>query len=362
MTPPAATFGAGGEVFAQATGGADAMAKAAEKQAKAIEQVVSSLQLEIENLGMSNEVQKLNTDLRRAGVDLLSPEGQKISELVSIWAQRTAQVKAAAEAERLHNQEIETGVRLAERLAPPTEKYAADIEALTAALAAAKISQQAYDEATAQAVEDLDLHDKAMQEAKKSQEEFNRVLDEAGTKLQDDLVAAFTESANAAEAWHRALTAIIKDVGKMIEDLLSQALGLNQSGGGLGGLFSALGSSLFGTSLTSQAAADVATLPFFQSGGQIGAGDWAVVGEAGPELIQANQPSTVFPNHMLGSSGGGGAGGHVAYIDARGADPASVARMEAGLRELHYSIEKRAIAAVERDRRRGGQLARTFGR
>jgi hypothetical protein len=49
-------------------------------------------------------------------------------------------------------------------------------------------------------------------------------------------------------------------------------------------------------------------------------------------------------------------------IDARGADPAAIARLEATLRELHRSIEPRAIAAVSNERKRGGAFAATFNR
>jgi hypothetical protein len=50
----------------------------------------------------------------------------------------------------------------------------------------------------------------------------------------------------------------------------------------------------------------------------------AWVGEQGPELVNLPRGSQVIPNSALG---GGGHNSHW-YIDARGADPAAIARLE----------------------------------
>jgi hypothetical protein len=74
-------------------------------------------------------------------------------------------------------------------------------------------------------------------------------------------------------------------------------------------------------------------------GGAVSAGMSYLVGEHGPEMLTMGANSgTITP------SGGGG----TYYIDARGADAAAIARLEAGLRQVNASIEYRAVGAVQR--------------
>ena len=100
-------------------------------------------------------------------------------------------------------------------------------------------------------------------------------------------------------------------------------------------------------------------------GGGMGVGDWAIVGEAGPELVYADTPGNVLSadrtRGIFGSGGGGGGDTHF-HIDARGADMGAVARMEIALREFHRTFEQRAVAAVAGQRSRGGTFAATFNR
>jgi hypothetical protein len=85
--------------------------------------------------------------------------------------------------------------------------------------------------------------------------------------------------------------------------------------------------------------------PFQFDGGRLG-----VMGEAGPEAIM---PLARDGSGRLGVRGGGGSSTTVNVtnvIDARGADPASEARIRAALKES----EKRTVAAVLDQMRRGG--------
>ena len=95
----------------------------------------------------------------------------------------------------------------------------------------------------------------------------------------------------------------------------------------------------------------------------MGLGDWAIVGEAGPELVYADTPGNVLSasrTRGIFGSGGGGGDAHF-HIDARGADMGAVARMEQALRDFHRTFDQRAVAAVSSQRKRGGTFAATFG-
>lgn len=63
-------------------GGRNAAAREAEREAAAIRKVVENLQDEIDLFGADEQARKLNQELRRAGVELYSEEGQRIADLV----------------------------------------------------------------------------------------------------------------------------------------------------------------------------------------------------------------------------------------------------------------------------------------
>jgi lambda family phage tail tape measure protein len=69
-------------------------------------------------------------------------------------------------------------------------------------------------------------------------------------------------------------------------------------------------------------------LPGFENGVQNFGGGWAMVGEAGPELVNLPGGSDVIPNHKMPDFGGGGVHFHEGAIDARGStNPAQTASM-----------------------------------
>ena len=71
-------------------------------------------------------------------------------------------------------------------------------------------------------------------------------------------------------------------------------------------------------------------IPGFENGVSSFGGGWAMVGEAGPELVNLPGGSNVVPNHQLGSvmGGSGDIHFHPGAIDARGStDPAQTSSM-----------------------------------
>lgn len=137
--------------------------------------------------------------------------------------------------------------------------------------------------------------------------------------------------------WKDALGSL---AGNWIEMWINNALGSLTGGmGGIGG--GSFGGGSFGSMFAG----------LFAEGGRIGAGQFGIVGEEGPELVQG--PASVTPM---------GRGGHTFYIDARGADREGLMRLERQIREINGSIEWRAVSAVADSRRRGGNFAAAFDR
>lgn len=84
-------------------------------------------------------------------------------------------------------------------------------------------------------------------------------------------------------------------------------------------------------------------------GGRVSPGNWYMVGEEGPEPFVPDVAGRIFP-HDTGVAGG--KRGDVIQIDARGADKEGLRRLETMLARMDATIERRALAAVSRDRRR----------
>ncbi|QIG79991.1 hypothetical protein [Stakelama tenebrarum] len=79
-------------------------------------------------------------------------------------------------------------------------------------------------------------------------------------------------------------------------------------------------------------------------------GGLALTGEHGPELARFPAGTRIHTaadtRRMLATNDQGSAPGPTFYIDARGADSAAVARLEAAVREMNGTIEYRAVEAV----------------
>ncbi len=177
--------------------------------------------------------------------------------------------------------------------------------------------------------------------------------------------------------FHDLADSIIEDliriqVQQQITGPLAQALGLS---GGLGSLGALFGASSGGSAAASAGAADVmgsstvalaanggimtgrGMLPLsrYASGGIASSPQMAIFGEGSmPEAYVPLPDGRRIPVNIRGASSGGG----TYYIDARGADQAAIARLEASIRALNGSIEHRAIAAVADAKARGGAFAK----
>jgi hypothetical protein len=164
----------------------------------------------------------------------------------------------------------------------------------------------------------------------------------------DGLTNAFVDTLNGAgNAWSKFGNIIKLELEKMLVKLLI-----------IVPLFEMIGGGLVGAGFKDAGAAVLRYGGGKAGGGDIRHGEFAMVGENGPELFA--QPGTIVSRDSIGAALGrsGNGGGAIYNIDARGADTTAVARLEATIIALNGSIERRAVAANIAASRRGGSLAR----
>ena len=89
------------------------------------------------------------------------------------------------------------------------------------------------------------------------------------------------------------------------------------------------------------------------AGGRVSPGSWYMVGEEGPESFVPDVAGRIFPHDESMAIAGGGRGGDVYQIDARGADREGMRRLETLIQSVNASIERRAVMAVGAEMKRG---------
>ena len=195
-----------------------------------------------------------------------------------------------------------------------------------------------YQEQNRNLLRSATLRDEALREDRfeqfqAAQEETNRLWREQ----QDEIRATEREIRNAEVAGER-FGATIGDSfadaaleGESLSDVVGNLLNLFARQG-ISSAFSGLFGAVFGAFAGGGATAR-------QHGGPLGAGQAAIVGEAGPELFIPRVAGTVVPNSAL-------AGGPTFVVDMRGATTEAVARLERLVAQVNGSIETRAVSAV----------------
>lgn len=257
----------------------------AEQETKRIAEVIESLKFEAEQLQRTEKEQMLYNQLKAAGVEANSAAGQEIAVLVEKhYALEQAQKRVADSQEDLQ-----------EASSDAIQKYTHDFEAFN------------------------NITEKAMRGQIKSWRDLGQVVIE---ELQNILIA---------------------------QTRLSMAGG--KSGGGVGGLLGSLFSGvagMFGGGLSS-GALDLASQGSLFSMGFATGGAFTVGGDGGTDttpvsfMATRGERVTVETPEQQKRSGGGG----TYFIDARGADNAGLARLEAMIVKLNGSIEHRSVAAVQ---------------
>lgn len=220
---------------------------------------------------------------------------------------------------------------------------------------------------------DVDAADDAIKRATKStsglSNQFTKVK-KSVRDLREENARMFTDFtqqiANAAGSVDGLRSVLVQTVLDFANSMLSIGMG-GKGTGGLGGfLANGLSQGIFvsqsGTAgFSSRSFGELASSaiagafgPGFATGGI--ANRPSIFGEAGPEAAVPLPDGRRIPVDLRGAKGAGNGGTY--YIDARGADSAGLARLEAMIREVNGSVEKRSVAAVADRFKRSGNFLR----
>ena len=182
---------------------------------------------------------------------------------------------------------------LLEKYQAPTDKFIEDLKELNRLYDLNKISMTELVNATMQLQAEQAKADPALKQAAKDQSNLKSAVEDAAGALLTDLGRAFTDSGTAADRWKNLVSHAIQDVMSALDAVLKKVLS-----GALDSLFGGAGASTLGSIFGSAAERSPRAARRLADadgiGGSMGVGDWAIVGEKGPELVFADTPGNVL--------------------------------------------------------------------
>jgi hypothetical protein len=275
-------------------------------------------------------------------------ETELIAQSAVVWNRYTQQFERANRVVEIHREEQRI---LAENLALTDDAARELAERIVAA-----------NEAQREAIQKVDAEVKRQQQSYEflsgmGERAFDRIGD-AATAMALEGQDAFSSLRNVARA---VIASIYSDFMKLaianpIKNAIFGGNAPTLGGGGLNGVFAGL----FGGGGGQAAGNSVATVGnpgagftggTFARGGRPPMRRASWVGEEGPEIFVPDVAGRIYPHDESMAMAGGG--GDTYMIDARGADERGLMRLEALIRQLNGSIEKRAVLAVGSAMNRG---------
>lgn len=229
--------------------------------------------------------------------------------------------------------------KLMEAFKTPQEKFADRMMRLNSLMAAFPANADAIGNAMKQARQELINTDPVL-----------KSLSDGFDSLASGIVSSMKSGENAIESFRNVALKVVDDLLEAFIQLsfidpLKKSFGLGGSGGGLGGIFSLLSGgstpdigALFGNTGFS---------PSFASGGSFKVGGTGGT-DTKPVSFNASpgEEVTILNKRQQREQGKGSRGGDTFIIDARGADAGQIRRLEAMIRQMDGTIEKRAFAAA----------------
>lgn len=171
--------------------------------------------------------------------------------------------------------------------------------------------------------------------------------------------SAIQNGSSAWDAFKKAGQGALNAISSKLVDMAAQNLWKSAFGGSGGGniLGSLFGLGGGGSPVMSGAGLGAGTgglsFPMFAGGTNSAPGGWSIVGEKGPELMNVPRGAQILPNGVSPGGGGGSVNAPVTInIDATGADPAGLQRVQVQLAQLKSEIPNRVVAAVSDAKRR----------
>lgn len=234
---------------------------------------------------------------------------------------------------KIVNPLVAEAARIFEATRTPLETYQAQIARLNQLLQEGYITQDTYNRAVLQA---QDAFERAEVAGKKTESVFQQI----GQTMSHSFSSAFTSIIDGSQKVGDAIAGLLKQLANLLMNRAFQMLfnAILPGSGGMGlGYFP--------------------PVPSFATGTNFAPGGMAWVGERGPELVNLPRGSQVIPNHELGGLGGGVNVDARTTIDARGADPSAIARLEAALRKRDVELPGRVVAEVRRAQKSNVKLA-----
>ena len=322
--------------------------KRLDDQRKKIEQVTQALKFRNEQLLRDEQTQEIYNQIKSAGVELLSREGQEIANLVREYFRLQEVKEQEAEVEERKKRLIEEIKQITEENISAQERYNKRMEELNELLEEGAINYEEFQAAGEKAHKELteasdDWLSGAVRALDRYAEEATDMaanVDRVVTNLMQNLEDALVDAATTGKFEFKDLVdSLIEDITRLI--IRTQILGpLAQSlsqglqsafggggGGGGGGFFSSIGS-FFGGLFEDGAAFQKGRVTAYARGGIVNqptifpmAKGLGLMGEAGPEAVM---PLTRTSSGRLGVEAIGSTGGnfYTLNVDARGStDP-----------------------------------------
>jgi len=238
-------------------------------------------------------------------VQTQTPINTGTKEAQELYKIQTDQNEAVKEAQKIYT-ETRTSA----------EQYANQLAVLDELLKQGKIDQETYN--------------RAKEEAKAKNDELTRSEMEFGKSIGDTLKQAALFGRSWSDAFKSMAVELIQLILKMtLLKSITDSISVKKGGGGF-----------FGSLLSGFAG-------LFADGGYIGAGEWGIAGEAGPEIISGGSGGvTVTP------MGSGGSKGNTYHIDARGAAPGTAEQIRRALQQVEDRAVARSITTISDINRR----------
>lgn len=183
-------------------------------------------------------------------------------------------------------------------------------------------------------VQRIETQEAAQERLRASQERLNETMEEMGSLAGDALASIISGSEDAEKA-----------VARLAIQLAQAALQASNLAGG---------NSFFGGFLNSLLGGFGG---FFAKGGRLGAGQWGIAGEAGPEIVHGPATITpignVVPPAMAQRGGASAVVNMPVTINAQGADPAALERVRRSVDELGRNVPKMVDSRMKTSQVRG---------